>query len=59
MLLSRTIYFYTETLVYREIRSITSQADQRMNQATSGEFLLGPGPSVIVWGPDKTIIEPA
>ena len=58
MLLSRTIYFYTETQVYRDIDQSLMQADQRMNKPPSGEFLLGPGPSVIVWGPDQTIIEP-
>ena len=58
MLLSRTIYFYTETQVYRDIDQSLMQANQRMNKPPSGEFLLGPGPSVIVWGPDQTIIEP-
>ena len=58
MLLSRTIYFYTETQVYRDIDQSLMQADQRMNKPPSGEFLLGAGPSVIVWGPDQTIIEP-
>ena len=58
MLLSRTIYFYTETQVYRDIDQSLMRADQRMNKPPSGEFLLGPGPSVIVWGPDQTIIEP-
>lgn len=58
VLLSRTIYFYTETLVYHQIDESLSQVDRRMIKPPPGEFLLGPGPSVIVWGPDKTIIEP-
>ena len=58
ILLSRTIYYYTETLVYHEIDESLLQNDRRMIKPPSGEFLLGPGPSVIVWGPDKTILEP-
>lgn len=58
LLLSRTIYFYTETQVYHDIDQSLLQANQRMIKPPSGEFLLGVGPSVIVWGPDQTIIEP-
>lgn len=58
ILLSRTIYFYTETQVYRDIDQSLIKANQRMIKPPSGEFLLGPGPSVVVWGPDQTIIEP-
>lgn len=58
ILLSRTIYFYTETQVYHDIDQSLLQANHTMNKPPSGEFLLGPGPSVIVWGPDQTIIDP-
>jgi two-component system sensor histidine kinase CiaH len=59
ILLSRTIYFYTATLVYRDIdESLLLQVDRRIIKPPSGEFLLGLGPSVIVWGPDQTILEP-
>ena len=60
-ILSRTIYFYTENQIYREVND--SLREQRMGgmpggNRPQGEFQLGPGPSVIVWGPNKTIIEP-
>ena len=58
ILLSRTIYFYTETQVYHDIDQSLIQANKSLNKPPSGEFLLGRGPSVIVWGPDQTIIEP-
>ncbi|MFJ7744900.1 sensor histidine kinase [Peribacillus sp. NPDC097295] len=60
-ILSRTIYFYTETQIYREVND--SLLEQRLGgmpggNRPPGEFQLGPGPSVIVWGPTETIIEP-
>lgn len=58
ILLSRTIYFYTETQVYRDIDQSLLQANQRMIKPPVGEILLGTGPSVIIWGPDQKIIEP-
>lgn len=58
ILLSRTIYFYTKTQVYHDIDQSLLQANHTMNKPPSGEFLLGAGPSVIVWGPDQTIIDP-
>jgi two-component system, OmpR family, sensor histidine kinase CiaH len=60
ILLSRTVYYYTETLVYQRIdESLLQQLDRRIIKPPSGEFLLGPGPSVIIWAPNKTILEPA
>lgn len=59
ILFSRTIYFYTETQVYHDIDQSLWQAHQRMIKPPSGEFYLGAGPSVIVWGPDQTIIDPS
>lgn len=56
--LSRTIYFYTETQVYREVDDSLRSMNQRMMNTPQGEFRLGPGPSVIIWSPEKTIIEP-
>ncbi|RID82081.1 sensor histidine kinase [Peribacillus asahii] len=59
ILLSRIIYFYTETQVYREVdESLLQQMDSGRLKLRSGEFLLGPGPSVIIWGPEQTILEP-
>ncbi|MGE7119297.1 sensor histidine kinase [Peribacillus sp. NPDC046944] len=60
-ILSRTIYFYTESQIYKEVND--SLRDQRIGGMPGGirppgEFQLGPGPSVIVWGPNETIIEP-
>ncbi|MEJ9230053.1 HAMP domain-containing histidine kinase [Peribacillus butanolivorans] len=58
-ILSRTIYFYTENQVYKEVNESLEKRDGGMpGGRPQGEFLLGPGPSVIVWGPDDTIIEP-
>ncbi|MEH6946771.1 HAMP domain-containing sensor histidine kinase [Bacillus sp. JJ634] len=59
ILLSRIIYFYTETQVYREVdESLLQQMDRGRLKLPPGEFLLGPGPSVIIWGPEQTILEP-
>lgn len=63
-ILSRTIYFYTENQIYRDVNDSLQQDYRDFNNGgrpggrPQGEFLLGPGPSVIVWGPDDTIIEP-
>ena len=60
-ILSRTIYFYTENQIYREVNdSLREQGIGGMPRGIRppGEFQLGPGPSVIVWGPNETIIEP-
>ncbi|MGG0285743.1 HAMP domain-containing sensor histidine kinase [Peribacillus butanolivorans] len=58
-ILSRTIYFYTENQIYKEVNESLEKRDGGMpGGRPQGEFLLGPGPSVIVWGPDDTIIEP-
>ncbi|MGE7765377.1 sensor histidine kinase [Peribacillus sp. NPDC096540] len=58
-ILSRTIYFYTENQIYKEVNESLEQRNVGMpGGRPQGEFLLGPGPSVIVWGPDDTIIEP-
>ncbi|WP_340372525.1 HAMP domain-containing sensor histidine kinase [Peribacillus sp. FSL E2-0218] len=63
-ILSRTIYFYTENQIYRDVND-SLKKDYRgfinggmPGGRPQGEFLLGPGPSVIVWGPEDTIIEP-
>lgn len=58
ILLSRTIYFYTETLVYRDIDHALLEADRRMSKPPTGEFLIGSGTSVLIWGPDQMILEP-
>ncbi|MFB5283402.1 sensor histidine kinase [Peribacillus sp. Hz7] len=59
ILLSRIIYFYTETQVYREVdESLLQQMDRGRLKLPPGEFLLGPGPSVIIWSPEQTILEP-
>ncbi|WP_144527302.1 cell wall metabolism sensor histidine kinase WalK [Peribacillus simplex] len=63
-ILSRTIYFYTENQIYMDVNDSLEQDYRDFNNGgmrggrPQGEFLLGPGPSVIVWGPDETIIEP-
>ncbi|AOH57311.1 two-component sensor histidine kinase [Peribacillus muralis] len=63
-ILSRTIYFYTEDQIYRDVNdSLKKDYRSFINGGMpggrpQGEFLLGPGPSVIVWGPEDTIIEP-
>ncbi|MGW6384837.1 sensor histidine kinase [Peribacillus butanolivorans] len=63
-ILSRTIYFYTENQIYRDVNDSLKQDYRDFSNGgmpggrPQGEFLLGPGPSVIVWGPDDTIIEP-
>ena len=63
-ILSRTIYFYTEDQIYKDVNDSLEQDYRDFNNGgmpggrPQGEFLLGPGPSVIVWGPDETIIEP-
>ncbi|MGE7761995.1 sensor histidine kinase [Peribacillus sp. NPDC097895] len=63
-ILSRTIYFYTENQIYRDVNDSLKKDYRDFNHGgmpggrPQGEFLLGPGPSVIVWGPDDTIIEP-
>ncbi|WP_141992375.1 HAMP domain-containing sensor histidine kinase [Bacillus sp. B4EP4a] len=63
-ILSRTIYFYTENQIYMDVNDSLKQDYRDFNNGgmrggrPQGEFLLGPGPSVIVWGPDETIIEP-
>ncbi|MGG0787520.1 HAMP domain-containing sensor histidine kinase [Peribacillus simplex] len=63
-ILSRTIYFYTENQIYKDVNDSLKQDYRDFNNGgmrggrPQGEFLLGPGPSVIVWGPDETIIEP-
>ncbi|QNU02570.1 sensor histidine kinase [Peribacillus butanolivorans] len=63
-ILSRTIYFYTENQIYRDVNDSLKQDYRGFSNGgmpggrPQGEFLLGPGPSVIVWGPDDTIIEP-
>ncbi|WHY97626.1 sensor histidine kinase [Peribacillus simplex] len=63
-ILSRTIYFYTENQIYKDVNDSLKQDYRDFNNGgrpggrPQGEFLLGPGPSVIVWGPDDTIIEP-
>ncbi|MFJ7937646.1 sensor histidine kinase [Peribacillus sp. NPDC096622] len=63
-ILSRTIYFYTEDQIYKDVNDSLEQDYRDFNNGgmpggrPQGEFLLGPGPSVIVWGPDDTIIEP-
>ena len=43
ILLSRTIYFYTETQVYHDIDQSLIQANKSLNRQPSGEFLLGRG----------------
>jgi len=63
-ILSRMIYFYTENQIYKDVNDSLNQDYSDFNNGgrpggrPQGEFLLGPGPSVIVWGPDDTIIEP-
>ncbi|MCM3672669.1 HAMP domain-containing histidine kinase [Peribacillus simplex] len=63
-ILSRTIYFYTENQIYMDVNDSLKKDYRDFNNGgmpggrPQGEFLLGPGPSVIVWGPDDTIIEP-
>ncbi|MEC0271545.1 MULTISPECIES: sensor histidine kinase [Peribacillus] len=63
-ILSRTIYFYTEDQIYKDVNDSLIKDYRDFNNGgmpggrPQGEFLLGPGPSVIVWGPDDTIIEP-
>ncbi|WP_057914080.1 sensor histidine kinase [Peribacillus muralis] len=63
-ILGRTIYFYTEDQIYRDVNdSLKKDYGGFINGGMpggrpQGEFLLGPGPSVIVWGPEDTIIEP-
>ncbi|MFJ7930396.1 sensor histidine kinase [Peribacillus sp. NPDC096448] len=63
-ILSRTIYFYTEDQIYKDVNDSLIKDYRSFNNGgmpggrPQGEFLLGPGPSVIVWGPDETIIEP-
>ncbi|CAH0125887.1 sensor histidine kinase [Peribacillus simplex] len=63
-ILSRTIYFYTENQIYKDVNDSLNKDYRGFNNGgmpggrPQGEFLLGPGPSVIVWGPDDTIIEP-
>ncbi|MBT2668458.1 HAMP domain-containing histidine kinase [Bacillus sp. ISL-4] len=63
-ILSRTIYFYTENQIYKDVNDSLKQDYRDFNNGgmrggrPQGEFLLGPGPSIIVWGPDETIIEP-
>ncbi|MGG4264819.1 sensor histidine kinase [Peribacillus simplex] len=69
-ILSRTIYFYTETQIYKDVNNSLVQVYRDFNNTLrgnggmpdgrrpQGEFLLGPGPSVIVWTPDNTIFEP-
>ncbi|MFE4704907.1 sensor histidine kinase [Peribacillus simplex] len=63
-ILSRTIYFYTENQIYKDVNTSLKKDYRDFNNGgmpggrPQGEFLLGPGPSVIVWGPDDTIIEP-
>ena len=63
-ILSRTIYFYTEDQIYKDVNDSLIKDYRDFNNGgmpggrPQGEFLLGPGPSVIVWGPDETIIEP-
>ncbi|WP_350300774.1 sensor histidine kinase [Peribacillus frigoritolerans] len=63
-ILSRTIYFYTENQIYKDVNDSLIKDYRDFNNGgmpggrPQGEFLLGPGPSVIVWGPDDTIIEP-
>ncbi|MFI8491678.1 sensor histidine kinase [Peribacillus butanolivorans] len=63
-ILSRTIYFYTENQIYKDVNDSLKKDYRDFNNGgmpggrPQGEFLLGPGPSVIVWGPDETIIEP-
>ncbi|PEZ82774.1 HAMP domain-containing sensor histidine kinase [Bacillus sp. AFS017274] len=63
-ILSRTIYFYTENQIYMDVNDSLKQDYRDFNNGgmrggrPQGEFLLGPGPSIIVWGPDETIIEP-
>ncbi|MED3688571.1 HAMP domain-containing sensor histidine kinase [Peribacillus butanolivorans] len=63
-ILSRTIYFYTENQIYRDVNDSLKQDYRGFSNGgmpggrPQGEFLLGPGPSVIVWGPNDTIIEP-
>lgn len=63
-ILSRTIYFYTEDQIYKDVNDSLKKDYRDFNNGgmpggrPQGEFLLGPGPSVIVWGPDDTIIEP-
>ncbi|MFJ7510849.1 HAMP domain-containing sensor histidine kinase [Peribacillus simplex] len=63
-ILSRTIYFYTENQIYMDVNDSLNKDYRDFNNGgmpggrPQGEFLLGPGPSVIVWGPDETIIEP-
>ncbi|CAH0127540.1 sensor histidine kinase [Peribacillus simplex] len=63
-ILSRTIYFYTENQIYMDVNDSLKKDYRDFNNGgmpggrPQGEFLLGPGPSVIVWGPDETIIEP-
>ena len=60
-ILGRTVYYYTENQVYKEVNdALLEQSSGRQpgGERPQGEFLLGPGPSVIVWGPDHTIVEP-
>lgn len=63
-ILSRTIYFYTENQIYMDVNDSLKQDYRDFNNGgmrggrPQGEFLLGYGPSIIVWGPDETIIEP-
>ncbi len=50
---------YTETQIYKDVNESLTQGN-RIQPAIrpQGEFRLGPGPSVLVWGPDQTIVEP-
>ncbi|WP_419884041.1 sensor histidine kinase [Peribacillus sp. B-H-3] len=58
--LGRAIYYYTETQIYREVnRSLDKMQSSPSfrGERPHGEVQLGRGPSVIIWGPDKKILD--
>ena len=59
-ILCNTVYWYTEKQIYRDVnRSLENGLhERRMPKPPQGQFLIGPEPSRIIWGPDQTILEP-
>ncbi|MGG3940117.1 HAMP domain-containing sensor histidine kinase [Peribacillus psychrosaccharolyticus] len=61
-ILSRAVYWYTETQIYKEVNGSLIkmlEEDRPMKgKNPQGRFLIGPEPSSIIWGPDQQIIEP-
>lgn len=61
-ILSRAVYWYTETQIYREVNASLIKMMEKdrpmMGKNPQGRFLIGPEPSSIIWGPDQQIIEP-